>query len=288
MSRACLGVLLPCLLLVACGEPPRPVREFPLTGEVLAIKPDRTEITVKHDDVPGFMPPMTMPFAIKDAALLDGLATGDLIAATLVLTDEESYLTAIRRTGTLPPAERAALSGAPTPVVAPGGLVPDVALTLDDGTLTSIEAQRGHLVLITFIYTRCPLPEFCPRMDRHFGTIRDGVSADRRLAGSVRLLSLSFDPEFDTPARMREHAARVGARPPVWRYATAPGGAIAAFGAQFGLSVVREGADRSDITHNLRTLLVDRDGRLAKTYNGGEWLPSEVVSDLLALAARRN
>lgn len=290
MSWRGLGVLLPCLLLAACGEPARPegVREFPITGEVLAIKRDRTEITVKHDDVPGFMPPMTMPFAIKDPALLEGLAPGDLIAATLVLTDEESYLTAIRRTGTLPPEARAQLPGAPVPVLAPGSLVPDLALTLDDGTPTTLRAQQGQAVVITFIYTRCPLPEFCPRMDRHFKAVQAAVAASPRLAGNVRLFSLSFDPEFDTPARMREHAARVGADPAVWRYATAPGGQVAAFGAQFGLSVVREGADRSNITHNLRTLLVDRDGKLAKSYNGGEWLPSEVVNDLLALAARRN
>lgn len=290
MSRRGLGVVLSCFLLAACGEPARPgaVREFPLTGEVLAIKPDRTEITVKHDDVPGFMPPMTMPFAIKDPALLDGLAPGDQIAATLVLTDEESYLIALRRTGTLPPDKRSALPGAPAPTIAPGGLVPDLALTQDDGTDTSLEAQRGRAVLVTFVYTRCPLPEFCPRMDRHFKAVQDAVTANPRLAGHVRLFSLSFDPEFDTPARMRAHAARVGADPAVWRYATAPGGTIAAFGARFGLGVVRDGADRANISHNLRTLLVDRDGKLAKTYNGGEWLPSEVVNDLLALAARRN
>lgn len=287
MCRTSIGLILLCFLLVACGQPDRPTRQFPLTGEVLAVKADRTEITVRHDEVKGFMPPMTMPFTIKDPSLLEGLAPGDLISATLVLTDEDSYLTAIRKTGTLPPSARSPVSATPAPMLGPGSPVPDLSLTRDDGAAASLADERGKLVVITFVYTRCPLPEFCPRMDRHFKAIQDAVARDPRLAGQVRLLSLSFDPEFDTPARLQEHARRAGADPAIWRYATAPGEAIAAFGAPFGLSVVREGADRSNITHNLRTLLVGRDGTLAKTYNGGEWAPSEVLRDLVALAARR-
>lgn len=275
----------------ACGgtsSPPANAREYPLTGQVLSINADRTEIRVRHDDVPGFMPAMTMPFSIKDPKLLDGLAPGDLIKATLVVTDEESYLTAIQKTGQAPLTGRADEAG---PVVADlllaGEAVPDLALTCDDGASRTLGDYSGSLLLMTFIYTRCPLPEFCPRMDAHFGRVQAAVKRDPDLRRSVRLLSVSFDPDHDTPDVLTAHAARVGADPALWRYATAPRDAVDAFGARFGLSVIRDGADGSGITHNLRTILVGRDGTLAKTYNGGDWSPADVVADLERLAERQ-
>lgn len=286
MSHTRLGLLLPCLVALGCAQADRPARQFPLTGEILAIKTDRTEVTVKHDEVRDFMPAMTMPFTIKEPAQLDGLAPGDLISATLVLTDEDSYLTAIRKTGTVPPSARGALPIPRETALQPGHPVPELVLTADDGNAASLAALRGSLVLFTFVYTRCPLPDYCPRMDTHFKAIQDAVMRDARLAGRVRLLSISFDPDFDTPARLRDHATRVGAHPAVWQYVTASRQAVEAFGASFGLTVQRDGADGSNITHNLRTVLVGRDGMLAKTYNGSGWVPSEVVTDLVAQTAR--
>jgi protein SCO1/2 len=280
------ALLLSCVVAAGCARPAPPNREFPLTGEILAIRADRAEITVKHDEVKGFMPAMTMPFAVKDPALLDGLAAGDLISARLVLTDEESFLTAIRKTGVVPPDARGRIQPAPE-ALAPGHAVPDIALTLDDGRTATLASLRGKAVLLTFVYTRCPLPDYCPRMDRSFKAIQTAVLADRAAAGRVQLLSLSFDPAYDTPARLAAHARQVGAVPSVWRYATAPQPEIDAFGALFGLSVVREGPEGANITHNLRTVLIGQDGTHVKSYNGGQWEPPEVVRDLLALAARR-
>jgi protein SCO1/2 len=287
--RHSLAALAACAVLAAgCSRPaPSTTRQFPLTGEIVAVRTDRTEVTVRHDEVKGFMPAMTMAFAIKEPALVAGLQPGDLIAATLVLTDEDSYLTAIRKTGTVPPGAHSAPLPEPPPGLRDGEAVPDIMLTFDDGTTAPLTAQRGTLVLLTFIYTRCPLPDYCPRMDRYFTAIQAAVAADPRLKGQVRLLSISFDPEFDTPARLAAHARARGADPAVWRYATAPRAAVDAFGARFGLTVTREGADGSNITHNLRTALVGRDGTLVKTYNGNEWQPPEVVRDLASLAARR-
>ncbi|MEW5982854.1 MAG: SCO family protein [Acidobacteriota bacterium] len=274
----------------ACSSgPPPSVREYPLTGQILSIKADRTEVTIRHDDVPGFMAAMTMPFAIKEPKLLEGLQPGDLVRATLVITDEESYLSTVEKTGHAPLTRRGAAE--PSPVVADllmaGEPVPDLALTCDDGATRRVRGYRGSLLLITFIYTRCPLPEFCPRMDAYFSQVQASIKRQPALRKSVRLLSISFDPDFDTPQVLKTHAARVGADPAVWHYGTAPRAEVGAFGAHFGLSVLREGEDGSNISHNLRTVLVGRDGTLAKTYNGSRWSPAEVVADLEGLVGRQ-
>ena len=285
MWRTTWALLVLTALSTGCQKPAVHTREFPLTGEIVAIKLDRTEVTVKHDDVVGFMPAMTMPFPIKDPAVLQGLAPGDLIKATLVITDEESFLATITKTGSVPPGTRAVITAA-VPVLAPGEAAPDVVLVADDGRETTLASRRGSFVLVTFIYTRCPLPDYCPRMDTYFKGIQDAVTRSPRLKNRVRLLSISFDPDFDTPARLQAHARQRGADPAVWRFATAPPDRVAAFGARFGLEVIREGVDASSITHNLRTALVGRDGTLVKTYNGNAWSPDEVVRDLETLAAR--
>jgi protein SCO1/2 len=285
MWRNTWTLLLLTALSTGCQKPAVHTREFPLTGEIVAINLDRTEVTVKHDDVVGFMEAMTMPFPVKDPALLQGLAPGDLIKATLVITDEESFLTGFTKTGSVPPGIRAAVQAA-VPVLAPGEVVPDIVLVADDGRQTTLASRRGSFVLVTFIYTRCPLPDYCPRMDAYFKRVQDAVARSPRLKSQVRLLSISFDPDFDTPALLQAHARQRGADTAVWQFATAPRDRVAAFGARFGLEVMREGTDGSNITHNLRTALVGRDGTLVKTYNGNAWSPDEVVRDLETLAAK--
>jgi protein SCO1/2 len=277
-----LGVL--CASLPGCGSPP-PVnaREFPLTGEVLSIKPDRTEVRIKHDDVKGFMEAMTMWFPVKEPRLLDGLAPGDLVKATLVVTDQESYLSFIQKTGSRPPGARTSVPPAPAEGLRTGELVPDIALTDERGQPLRLSASRGAVTVLTFIYTRCPLPDYCPRMNAYFGAIQKAMKDQPALGRHVRLLSISFDPDYDTPARLTAKAREAGADPALWHFATAPREQVDAFGATFGLSVLREGPNGREITHNLRTALIDRDGKLVKTYNGNDWSPQDVIGDLQAL-----
>ena len=271
--------------LSGCRPSPVPVnvREFPLTGQVLSITPDRTIAKVKHDDVKGFMDAMTMDFTVKDPKALEGLQPGDLIAATLVITDEEGYLRNVRKTGV---AAIAAATSAATPAAAdirPGDTVPDVTFVGDDGKPRPLSAYRGQFVLITFIYTRCPLPDYCPRMNKYFSAIQQAIAARPALRSRVRLLSVSFDPDVDTPAQLKQTAAALGADPVIWQFVTAPRDIVDRFGAGFGLSVLRDGPNGQTITHNLRTPLVGRDGRLVKQYNGNDWSPDEVVRDLEGL-----
>jgi len=287
MKSLPLALVLAAVLAIAAGcgapDPPTSVREFPLTGEVLAIKPDKSEIQVKHDEVKGFMEPMTMWFTVKDPRLVDGFAPGDLLSATLVLTAEDHYLTGITKTGSRPPGEAAAPTPSQAEILPIGAPVPEIAFTDENGQPRPLSSYRGAYTLLTFIYTRCPLPDYCPRMNAHFAAVQRSLKADAALGRSVRLLSVSFDPGFDTPVVLAAKAKELGADPALWHFVTAPRERVDAFGAALGLSVLREGADGSNITHNLRTVLLDPEGKLARTYNGKEWSPDDVVRDLQAL-----
>lgn len=267
-------------LLSACSRGPAP-RQFALTGQVLEVRPDGSELVVRHDDVKGFMPAMTMPFKIRDRSLTRNSRPGDLIRATLVVTDDESWLSSVEKVGWAPIAEDGVPARPTVALLKPGDTVPDETLIDQDGRPFRFSAMRGSAVLVTFIYTRCPLPDFCPRMDAYFSAVQKAI-LDGRVPGPVHLLSVSFDPENDTPAVLKAHAARVGANPRVWTFATAPRDRVEGWGASLGLSVIRDAGNAAAITHNLRTAVVDRQGRLATVLSGNQWTPEEAIGALTA------
>jgi protein SCO1/2 len=268
----------------ACSRQPAP-RQFTLHGQVLAVRPERREIIIKHDDIKGFMPAMTMPFTVKDKKWLDGRAPGDVVDATLVVQDAGAYLSRIEKVGSAPISTATAVVPGAVELVEPGQPVPDISLVDQDGRPIQLGALRGLALVITFVYTRCPMPNFCPLMDKNFAAIQQAVKDDARLRGRVRLLSISFDPAHDTPQVLKQHAAGVGADSTVWSYLTGDQQAIDRFASRFGLSVVRDANDPSNIVHNLRTAVVDREGKLVKVFGGSDWTPDQVVSALAWVAA---
>lgn len=275
-----MAVLLSAAVAGCTREPP--ARKFPLTGQVLAVKPDGSEITIRHDEVPGFMPPMTMPFTLKDRAQARGRVPGDLVKATLHVSDTEAWLTGLERTGWAPFPEASESTPPAFELLKPGDPVPDETLVDQDGRSFTLSALRGSAVLLTFVYTRCPLPDFCPRMNRHFQAVQRAIT-DGRVRGSVRLLSVSFDPQFDTPAVLKAHAAVYSADPRVWTFATGDQAQLDALGGRLGLSVIRDAQNPASITHNLRTAVIDREGRLVRIFSGGDWTPDEAVAAMAAL-----
>jgi protein SCO1/2 len=280
-------LLIPLLLLVvSCSSQPNArqpnARQYTLTGQILEVRPGGTELVIRHDDIPGFMPGMTMPFKVKDPALAKGRVAGDLIRATLMVTDDEAWLSSVEKTGWAPLLVRREPLRPAVSLVEPGEEVPDQALVDQDGQPFRLSSLRGSAVLLTFIYTRCPLPEFCPRMDGYFGAVQRAVK-DGRLKRPVRLLSVSFDPDFDTPAELRAHAARVGADRSVWTLATAPRAEVEAWGARLGLSLIRDDKNPANITHNLRTAVIDPQGRLVRILDGNHWTPDEAIAALASV-----
>jgi protein SCO1/2 len=273
--------LIVAILLVApgCTRP----RQYELQGQVLAVDRSRLEITIKHGDIRGFMPGMTMPFKVRDARLLDGRTAGDLVTATLVVQDGDAFLSAVERTGHAPLTE--AVPGPRMDLLAPGERAPDVVMIDEAGEARMLSAWRGRTLAVTFIYTRCPLPDFCPRMDQHFAAIQRDVLADARLRERVTLLSVSFDPLFDTPQVLGAHARRAGADPRVWRFVTGERDAIRAFALRFGVSTMGEEAEAKEITHNLRTAVVGADGTIVHIFTGNQWTPAELLDALRRASA---
>jgi protein SCO1/2 len=132
---------------------------------------------------------------------------------------------------------------------------------------------------MTFIYTRCPLPTFCPLMDRHFAAMQSSLAEDPSLQ-RVLLVTVSFDPAADTPPVLREHARQLKADPRRWTFLTGDRDEVDRFASRFGVSVSRALNDPRDITHNLRTAIVDAGGRLVKVYTGNDWTPDQILADL--------
>jgi len=267
-------------LAAACSREPD-ARTYQLTGQILVVKPETNEVLVKHEDIPGFMPAMTMPYLVNDASLLTDRVAGDLITATLVVGTERAHLSSITKTGSAPLPDDARTTipaAAGVTLLKPGDTVPDTALTDQDGTRLSLRDFRGSAVAVSFIYTRCPLPQFCPLIDRRFGEVQKLAAADAALSGKVKLLSVSFDPEFDRAEVLRAHAAKVGADPKVWKFATADEAIVDRLAAEFGINVIRE--QDGTITHNLRTAVIDPSGRLVRILDNNEWTAVELADAL--------
>jgi protein SCO1 len=227
---------------------------------------------------------MTMPYAVKDEHLVDGLSAGDLINATLVVASNDAYLTAITKVGQAPLEKPPPDAPMPTAssgfeLLKPGEAVPDGSFLDEDGRRRSFSAFKGSRVVMTFIYTTCPLPTFCPMMDRHFVTIQQSLEEDPALK-DVRLVTVSFDPKTDTPPVLKKHARELKADPTRWTFLTGDRDDVDRFAARFGVSIARAQNDPRDITHNLRTVIIDPDGKLLKVYTGNEWTPDQILADL--------
>jgi protein SCO1/2 len=264
-------------------------RLFPLHGQVQSIDAPRKLVVVKHDEIKGFMPAMTMPYEVADARALAQLAPGDVIDSTLVVFSNGAHLRDIKKVGSAP--LEAAPPEAPMPTASsgfellkPGDPVPDTSFVDQDGRKRTFASFKGVPIVMTFIYTKCPLPTFCPLMDRHFATMQKTLKSDPALS-KVHLVTVSFDPATDTPPVLKAHAKTLGADLTRWTFLTGDRDDIDRFAVRFGVSVSRAMNDPRDITHNLRTVIVRPDGTLARTYTGNDWSPEQVVADLKALEA---
>jgi len=272
---SCVYSALIALSLTACSRPPT----YDLRGQIVAVDPARQELTIKHEDIKGFMPGMTMAFKVRDGSMMAGKAAGDLVTAQLVIEESQGYLTKVEVTGHAaltepPPAPPAA------EILTPGSTVADVGLIDQDGTARRLSAWRGQAVAVTFIYTRCPMPDFCPLLDRQFAAVQQEIASDPTLASRVHLVSVTMDPAYDKPPVLLEHARRVGAKPESWTFATGEPTDLARFGAQFGLSILPPDPSSPGIVHNLRTAVIDPAGKLSTVLTGNEWRPADLVKEL--------
>ena len=261
---------------------------YTLQGVVRAVDRAEGEVTIAHEALPGFMEAMVMPFLIRDKAILDDVRPGDVVHGPLVVdfragSVKDYELTDLTVTGTAP---EPASAGATAPIeaarpkpLAIGDLVPDFAVTTQDGATLRLADLRGKVVALTFIYTRCPLPDFCPAVDAKFADLARRIAVAPGRAGRVALLSVSFDPAHDTPEVLREHARRRGAKPP-WSFAVARPDELARVGPLLGLDYYPE---RDQFAHNLTTAVIGADGRLARLELGRSWTPADLSKTMIGL-----
>jgi protein SCO1/2 len=288
----CRSRLLPLLLLAVClapacrrDAPAAGAKRYPIQGRIVEVDAANRSVTLAHQDIPGFMPAMTMPFVVleKDAALLQAMAPGDSLSATLVVPDSRYWLEELVLVG--PPVPIAGASSAvPAREPQPGDAVPDVALVDQSGRALRLADYRGRALAVSFIFTRCPMPDFCPFLMRGFARAHEALVADPSRARGTALLTVSFDVEHDNPALLRAYGLPFQkSKPPFsqWRLATGRLDAVRRLGAALGLDWSEQ--DRS-FTHNLRTAVLGKDGRLRRLFRGNDWTPDELVAELRAAA----
>jgi protein SCO1/2 len=279
--------LLPFLLLltiIACNskKAAEAERRFPIEGRVVSVDAAAKTITLDHHEVVGYMKAMTMPFPVRDAWVFKVVHPGDTVRATLVVADE-TYLENIAVTQSSAAADLSNTS--PMHLPQKGEQVPDFHFVNQEGRPIHIAQFRGQPLLITFIYSRCPLPDFCIRMSNNFAEVARTMQQNNP-SGFARLqmLSISIDPEFDNPKVLKDYGKRyAGSVDPNlkhWTFATAKPAEIRKSAEYFGLSYQTQSGQ---IVHDLRTALLDADGKVAEFYTGNQWTPAEIAARMAEL-----
>lgn len=270
-----------CLLaFTSCRKDTSNQKRYELKGKVLTIERDKHLITVAHEEIKDYMPAMTMPLTLRDDWAFDVLTSGDQISAMLVVDGTEHWLEDVVIT------QETADTNAPGPSgivqAKEGDEVPDYGLVNQSEQPIHLAQYRGKTLLLTFIYTRCPIPDYCTLMSQNFANIESELAKQPDLYEKTHLLSITIDPDYDTPAVLRSYgAAHTGKYSDEkfahWEFATGTKDQIKGVAQFFGL---RYYADKDQINHLLRTAIIGPDGTVRKVYRDNSWKPEEVVAEL--------
>jgi len=265
------------LLMAGCSKQPAGKR-YELEGRVVAVDTASRILTVAHGEVAGLMPAMTMPFQVSrnDDWIFDKIGPGDHIHAMLVMT-ERAELTDISFT------KSSQTEGDGTSLVRipeAGDTVPDFTFLNQFGKTVRLEQFRGNPLLLTFIYTRCPIPDYCPLMSSHFVEVLRLLRNDPGVFAKTQLLSISIDPERDTPAVLHNYGtgyvASLDPNFQHWQFATGSPEEVRKAADFFGISCDKSSGQ---IVHNLSTALIGADGKIVKVYPGNQWKAAEAARD---------
>ena len=274
----------------ASGAASGELKTFPVRGKIVSVDAAKGMVTLDHEAIPGFMDAMTMPYKLKDASVASELHPGDRITAKLLVRKtadgyEDPMLDEIVVTAQARPDYKPAVQ---YHVPTAGDAVPDYKLTNQSGRTIHLAQFKGRVLLLTFVYTRCPLPDFCIRMSQNFAQIDKALKADPALYARTHLLSISFDPKFDTPAVLKSYgetyigtdAKQAFAH---WDFAVPPAGELAALTQFFDVGITP--GDAGLPTHSLSTALIGKDGKVRAWYATNEWTPAEVLAAIRSAAA---
>ena len=295
-SSVCLTLLCSLLFLfivrsaVASSSPSEvtqgPVTTYPVQGVVEKIAPNDREATIHHQAIPGYMMEMTMDFVVRDPGELAGLKPGDKISFTLNVGKETAWIDHISKTGH---SDKPHSDDQPKPTddlsrLTPGDKLPDGDFIAENGRILHFSDFRGKVVAFTFFFTRCPIPDYCPLMNRNFEKTREMLLSSTADPSTWQLLSLSFDGSFDHPEVLSAYAKNYRHdNPDHWLFGTASAKTLAQVGAPLGLRVMNQGAS---MAHNLRTVVIDPCGRVFYQFNDNSWTPSQ-LADVMQEALKK-
>jgi protein SCO1/2 len=261
-------------------------KRYSLKGKVVAVDTNDRTATIAHEDIVGYMPSMTMPFLIKNDVDLQMLKPGDEITGTLVVEDLSSWVEIISIVEGEPPVSQTVdVPGEPKP----GTEVPDFGLVNQDGRRIHLAQYRGKALALTFVYTRCPQPDQCTLMSNNFAAIDQVLQKEPELYQKTHLLTISFDPDYDTPKVLRSYGASHTGRYSDetfqhWEFATGTKDEVKGVAQFFGLRYYQDTSSGDEqVVHSMRTAVIGPDGKVVKLYRGNQWKPEEIAGDLKTL-----
>lgn len=291
LARAALALAVVCFVfgLAACKhKEDASAKRFHLVGKVVAVDARGSSVVVDHQAIPGFMDAMTMAYPVRDVRILAPLSVGDEITADVVVANDGAYLEniVVTKKGTGDQGGSPTTEHEPTP----GEKVPDFAFTNQDGKRIHLSSFEGHVLLVTFVYTRCPFPTFCPLVSRNFAEVYARTRKNPALDSKVRLLTISFDPAHDTPKVLRAYGGSfedvTGAIPfDRWQFAVPSQADLKKVADYFGLFISQDGGQ---IVHSLSTTVISPEGTVYKWYEDNQWTPTDLVADASAALQEGN
>ncbi len=263
---------------------------FNVKGIVRKISENENKVHIEHEEIPNYMGAMTMPFLVRDKNVFEIIRKGDEIKFELNVTDKESWIEQIDVV-LRPKREQLSIKNEPTnsltlEEIEPlrvGDELPNYSLIDQENKVIQLTSFRGRILVFTFMYTRCPIPDFCPRMSQHFREVYDALK-DININKDWHLLSISFDPDFDTPKILKNYSKAFSSDLKKWSFVTANSSVIDEMTSRFGIIVRRPKASITDWDHNLRTVIVDPNGVIQTIYIGNSWTPETLVQDLKRMA----
>ncbi len=307
MGRRALRASGPILLLIACtmaglalsgcrarqsstasgeGGLSGNIQTYQLKGIVVSSQPAAGEVTIDSEAIPGFMEAMVMPYKLAQPNIAGELHPGDHITGRLRVSDSASELDQIVVTAQAKPDYKPSVF---YNIPKPGQTVPDFKFLNQNGKTIDISRFRGKVLLLTFIYTRCPLPDFCIRMSRNFAKIDQALAATPQLYDRTHLLSISFDPANDTPKVLRAYGSEYTRSKEAfshWDFAAPPQAELPAVSQFFDLGIT-PGANQT-LNHSLSTVVVGPDGKVLNWYPTNEWKPEDILKDVKQALAPAN
>jgi protein SCO1/2 len=268
-----------------CANSPA-IRHYTLHGKIMSVDKMGHELIIDHDAIPGFMEAMTMPYAVTDDKLLTQVSPGDEIKADLQVQGDHIAIDQLKVLAKAPPGSTPVQPKA-MHVPEVGEKVPNFVLTNQNGKRFHLNDYRGKTVLITFFYTRCTLNDYCPRMNGNFATVDKTLAKNPELYAKTHLISISFDPQHDTPEVLRSYGAAYTERYVKenfkhWEFATAGPDELKALADFFGVYYEKDG---NSITHSLSTAVIGPDGAVKAWYPGNRWQPEEALQAVNAATA---